>query len=340
MIPRQHLLQLAFAAILAASSALALAQATIPTVTLVGEIKVDRGSFPPHRIQVTLESRGLPIGVTYADEEGKFMFRDLLPNMYYVVIKDPDFQPVRERIEILELSGGTAMMQIMLSPMESTKPVTSKDSTSGENPFLVNKSEYEKHYPKNAVKEFDKGNKAAQSSKVADAVDHFKKAISIAPDFYAAHNNLGLIYLMTQRFPDAEQEFQEVVRVNPSDSQAYFNLGNAYLLTKRFPDAEDSIEKGLQRQPDSAFGLFLLGSVYNRTGDSAQAEKTLQHALSVNPQMAKAHLELVNLYLHQNKKNDAIMELKAFLRASPQDPLAPTARVVLDRLERQEPQSK
>src|ERR1022692_1818641 len=67
-----------------------------------------------------------------------------------------------------------------------------------------------------------------------DAVRHFKKAVSLAPDFYAARNNLGLMYLTTQNFVDAEQQFREVVRLHPTDSQAYFNLGNTCLLSQRF----------------------------------------------------------------------------------------------------------
>jgi tetratricopeptide (TPR) repeat protein len=327
----------ACAGLLLVTSIAAMGQATQQTVALGGEIKVVRGSFPPHRIQVTLETRGLPVGVTYADDEGKFLFRDLLPNMYYVIIKDPGFEPVRERIEIRELQGPVAMIQIILTPRESTKQQPRKDSTSGGSPFLVDKSEYEKHYPKGAVKEFDKGNKAAEKNSADEAIRHFNKAVDLAPDFYAARNNLGLMLLGTRNFQQAEQQFQEVLRLNPSDSQAYFNLGNTYLLARQFSDAQAAIQEGLKRQPDSAFGEFLLGSVYSRTGNQAEAERTLQHALTINPGLTKAHLELVNLYLREQKDGDAVAELKAFLKASPKDPFAPKVRELLNRLERQQP---
>jgi hypothetical protein len=49
--------------------------------------------------------------------------------------------------------------------------------------------------------------------------------------------------------------------------------------------------------------------------------------------MSKVHLELVNLYLAQQKKSEASAELKSFLKDSPDDPFAPKAREVLQRLE-------
>lgn len=335
MIPGR-LWYLTLATLLMASSIRASAQAPAQTVDLAGEIKVARGSFPPHSIRVSLETRGITAGVVYADDEGKFLFRELLPNMYYVVINDPDYEPVRERIEIRELSGNSARMQIVLTPKESAKQQPRKDDTSGGSPFLVDKSEYEKHYPKDAVKEFEKGNKAAQRNSADEAVRHFKKAVDLAPNFYAARNNLGLMFLTTQNFPDAEKQFQEVVQLNPSDSQAYFNLGNTYLLTKHFSEAQAAIQEGLKRQPESAFGEFLLGSVYSRTGQGEQAEQTLQQALTINPNLSKAHLELVNVFLQRQNNAAAISELKAFLKASPEDSFAPRARQLLDRLERQQ----
>jgi tetratricopeptide (TPR) repeat protein len=303
------------------------------TMTLVGEIKIARGSFPPHRIQVTLETRGATAQMSYADDEGKFLFAELWPNVYYVVINDPDFEPVRQAVEMRALSGNSTVVQVTLNPKDHGSQPGLKDHTSGGNPFLVSTSEYAKRYPKGALKEFDKANKAAQKGEADDAIRHFAQAVLLAPDFYAARNNLGLVYLGGQNFQNAEHQFQEVVRLNPSDSQAYFNLGNTYLLTKRFPQAAQAIQEGLHREPDSAFGQLLLGTVYSRTGNRTQSEQMLQHVLTIDQSMSKAHLELVNLYLQENKNSEAIAELKAFLKASPADPFAPKAREVLSRLE-------
>lgn len=79
---------------------------------------------------------------------------------------------------------------------------------------------------------------------------------------------------------------------------------------------------------------MLLGTVYGRTGNAQQAEHSLRQALQLDPKLSKAHLELVNLYLQQQKPSDAATELRAFLKDAPHDPLAPKAKEVLQKLEK------
>jgi predicted Zn-dependent protease len=92
----------------------------------------------------------------------------------------------------------------------------------------------------------------------------------------------------------------------------------------------------LQRRPDSAFAHFLQGCLSARTGKADEAEKSLREALRLDPSMSEAHLQLVNLYLKQNRKEDAIHQLEDFLKAFPSAPTAAKAREVLDKLQRQE----
>jgi tetratricopeptide (TPR) repeat protein len=303
--------------------------------SLMGEIRISRASFPPRRIEVILETRGVRAGATYADDEGKFGFNQLVPNVYYVVIKDPDFEPVRQSYEIRELSGSNNFVQITLIARNRAGDSEPKARISGGNPFLVNTQEFAKHYTKSAIKEFEKGNKAAQKGETEDAIRHLSKAVAIAPEFYEARNNLGLVYSWKKDFAEAEKQFAEVLRINPSGEQAYFNLGNAYLLSGRFPEAEHSVKHGLERRPDSAFGKLLLGTICARSGDAIRAERLLRESLESDPSMSKAHLELVNIYLRQNRKEEAILELKTFLKSSPVDPFAPKAAEVLSRLQRE-----
>src|SRR5438477_9331482 len=178
---------------------------------LTGELQVSRGSFPPHRVEVLLETRGTRAGATYADNEGRFSFSVPLPNVYYVVVNDPDFEPVRVSHEIRELSGFSNFIQIALVP----KQHTSASRVSGTNPFLVNTREYSKHYTKKAVKEFERGNKAERGGENDEAMQHLSEAVTIAPDFYEARNNLGLVYLAKMNFGEAEKQFAEVLKINP-----------------------------------------------------------------------------------------------------------------------------
>jgi regulator of sirC expression with transglutaminase-like and TPR domain len=51
--------------------------------------------------------------------------------------------------------------------------------------------------------------------------------------------------------------------------------------------------------------------------------------------MWQAHLQLINLYLQQDRRQDAISELQAFLKAFPSVPAVPKANELLYKLQHQ-----
>jgi Flp pilus assembly protein TadD len=303
--------------------------------SIIGEVHVTKGDFPAHPIMIELQSRGATVQTIYTDGQGRFGFSNLVSNPYHVIIKDDAFQPVDELANLNTIVSSIAMVQIRLVPMETTKKDTLGPRVAGSNPYLVDPEEYRKQFPKNAVKEYEKGLDAERQNKPDDAIKHYQKAVTLAPDFYPAHNNLGSAFLARADLPAAQSEFEIARKLNQNDAQACFNLGNVLMLTNQFPDAETNVKEGLKRRPDSAFGQFLLGSIYGRTGRTAEAERSLRAALQTDPTMSQAHLQLVNLYLQEKRTPEAEAELETYLKAFPDSPLAPKAREVLKRLQSQ-----
>jgi Tfp pilus assembly protein PilF len=239
---------------------------------------------------------------------------------------------VDQIVQINPMVTSPTMVRISLTPKEAPAPDL---PTPGSNPNMVNSSEFTKQIPKAAVKEFEKGSKCDKNGKNDDAIAHYEKAVKLAPEFYAARNNLGSDYLGKSQFAPAQEQFDAVIKINPSDATAYFNLGNLYLLQQNQDQASHWLELGLSKDPNSALGHFLLGSAYTRTGKLEPAEKELRASLQLDPKMAKVHLALVNIYLQQQRSTDAIAELRQFLKVAPNDSFAPRARDVLKRLEAQ-----
>lgn len=308
------------------------AVAQVENGAIAGQITIARGSFPPDRIAVTLQTRGIVVTQVWTDNEGKFIFHDLPPNLYYVIIKDEKYEYYEEYVKVNPHTNPINILTIRLTP-KTTRSTNDSASAKGENPYLADLSEYERHFPTKVVKEFDKGVKLQASGKTPEAIRHFQAALMMAPDFYPAHNNLGAAYVSQSSFDAAKNEFETVLRLNGADSQAYFNLGNVFLLTNRFDDCLHIVEEGLRKQPNSGFGQFLLGSVYERLGRFAEAERALHDAIRLDPSLSRAHLELVNLYIRQNRTQDAVGELKFFLASFRSDPLVPRVRQVLSRLD-------
>jgi tetratricopeptide (TPR) repeat protein len=300
---------------------------------IVGQIRVDRGDFPPHQIMVELQVRFSTINSVYADSQGRFGFYGLEANPYHVLIRDEAFRPVDELAIVNPTVSPTTMVQVILEPRQETKQNAAQDRVGGSNPYLINSSEYKRNFPKSAVKEFEKGLDADGSGKTDDAARHYEKALRIAPDFYPAHNNLGSHYLNKGDSAAARKEFEEVIRLNQSDAAAYFNLTNVCLLLGQVNDAKRYLDEGMRRQPDSAFGQFLLGTLNIRESKLPQAEGALRRAIQLDPVMAQARLQLVNLLVQQGRKADAAEQLKEFVQAFPDNSLTPQARQLLQRLQ-------
>jgi tetratricopeptide (TPR) repeat protein len=298
---------------------------------IMGEIHVNRGEFPG-RVLVELQLRGSPISTVYTDEQGKFGFSPLGNNAYHIIIRDERFYPVDERV-ILDLSvSATQMVQLHVTRREEAKKDTLAKPT-GSNPYMVDLAEYTRQFPKKTVKEFQKGVNADAKGKREEAIAYYEKAISLSPDFYPAHNNLGSAELSRANFAAARREFEQVVKLNQSDAAAHFNLSNVCMLSGQLVDARRFLEEGLRRQPESGFGKFLLGSLELREGNTKEAESALHQAIQLSPTMSQARLQLVNLYLQENRKQEAIAMLRAFINMFPADPFAPRAAQLLQKLD-------
>jgi tetratricopeptide (TPR) repeat protein len=270
----------------------------------------------------------------YADVEGHFHFENLPGGEYYLIINDDAFYPVSERVQVNPDVNPYTLVQITLNPKaESHKDDPLGPRASGGNPYLVDPADYNKRFPKQALKAYKRGLDAEHKGNSNEAISRYLDALKIAPDYYPAHNNLGSLYLGKSDFKSAENQFREAIRLDQNEAQAYFNLANVLMLTSRLTESEEAVTSGLQRRPDSAFGKFLEGTLLSRSADYDQAEKTLREALSLDPTVWQAHLQLVNVFLQQGRRDEAIVQLQTFLKSFPSVPAVPKAKELLLKLQ-------
>lgn len=322
--------------------------------SIIGELHVERSGSPSKRIEVRLETRGAMVGMTYSDDEGKFGFHLLKGNEYHLLINDPDYAPVDISVQVNPEINRENMVPIFLVPTASAGPSGSVGprgganahmmdniggngsqdrNVQGNNPYLSNPAEYNKTFPKEAVKEYQKGSESSRKGKLDDAIKHYQKALELAPGYYPAHNDLGAAYLSKSEYGPAHDEFAQVVKLNSSDASAYFNLANVALLTHEFQQGLEYVTDGLRRYPNSATGLFIRGCLDRHTGNLKESEQSLRDALQYDPSLAMAHLELVNLYRQEENRPLVVAELEAFLKLYPGNPMAPKVKEALQKLD-------
>jgi tetratricopeptide (TPR) repeat protein len=226
-----------------------------------------------------------------------------------------------------------AFVQVTVIPRANPKKDPLPGRVTGGNPALVDPAEYNRQFPKKTVKEFEKGVEADHKGNPEQAIQHYLKALAYSPDFYPAHNNLGAVYVSRKDFEAAQSQFEAALTSNQNDGQAYFNLANVCILINRLPDARRYLDDGFRRQPESVLGVFLLGTLNIRTDKLPEAEAALKKAIELDPSMAQPRLQLINLFLKQGRKADAVDQLHAFLTAIPLSPYRSQAKQLLQHLE-------
>lgn len=107
------------------------------------------------------------------------------------------------------------------------------------------------------------------------ALSAYERATQLKPDYMAALNNRGAIYLKRKRYADAIRVFEQVVQIHPKSPRAHTSLGAAYRGR-----SADVAEQKLQRDQ-------LL----------KRAEQELRLAMSQDPSYAPAYFDMGILYL-------------------------------------------
>jgi Flp pilus assembly protein TadD len=299
---------------------------------IMGQIRLQDGTFPTERLQVNLEAHGAVAGITFCDYEGKFVFGDLGSNLYNVVIESEGYQPVRLQVNVNPTITQVNMVHVVLRPKPEEKSRGAPDGRRGGNPDTVDITELAKKFPAAVVKEFEAGVKAEQHGDMNSAVIHYQAAIQQAPDFYPAHNSLGIRNLQKGDFRAAEEGFRRVLELNANNAQAYINLGNVLYLTRRNEEAKQALEAGLHLFPSSAMGHYLNGSVLARLGESKAAEEQLKAARELDPKMPQVPITLATLYLQTGREQEAAAMFQAFLKEFPKDPMVPKVRAALAKM--------
>jgi Flp pilus assembly protein TadD len=89
----------------------------------------------------------------------------------------------------------------------------------------------------------------AQENDTASAYEHLQTALKARPDYPEALNNLGVLYLLTQRRDDAVATFERCIRTAPTFDQAYLNLARVYALEGTRDKARAVLLELLKKHP-------------------------------------------------------------------------------------------
>ncbi len=94
------------------------------------------------------------------------------------------------------------------------------------------------------------------------ALESFRTAAALRPDYPEAHANYGAMLADAEDFAAAAVELEIAVKYAPQSAHAWLDLGNAYRGLKEFDKAEEAYRRSLQLDPKQADCQYNLAVLY------------------------------------------------------------------------------
>lgn len=126
------------------------------------------------------------------------------------------------------------------------------------------------------------------------AIEAFKKATAIKPDYELAYFGLGIVYSQLETWEDALTSFRKVVELSPDYAAAYLGLGIAYTMLGRNRDAVKVCRQAIRIKPGYAQAHYALGLNYLLLGDRSSAHKELSILKTLDQDLATELIGLIN----------------------------------------------
>ncbi len=154
------------------------------------------------------------------------------------------------------------------------------------------------------------------------AIDYFKQAIQINPDYHDAHFNLGICYLTLDCTNEAIECFKQAIRINPDDSNAQFILGECYIKLSHNSEAIECFKQAIQINPDDADAHYKLGVCQLKSDRANEAIDCFKQAIRIKPHYPRAHFSLGFCFLTLDRTNEAIECFKQAIQINPDNVMA------------------
>ena len=144
------------------------------------------------------------------------------------------------------------------------------------------------------------------------AIDSYKKAVSIMPDYAEAYLNMGVARKEQGKLNEAINAYTRALSLKPDYAEAYLNMGVARKEQGKLNEAINAYTRALSLKPDYAEAYNNSGVIFKEQGKLDEAINAYTSALSLKPDYTGAYNNMGNALQEQGKLGEAI---NAYTRA-------------------------
>jgi tetratricopeptide (TPR) repeat protein len=295
--------------------------------SITGRVLSEPGNQPIELAQVSLRTfTGMTMQQVGTDNLGNFAFHNLGRGVYYVHVWKRGYGEQNERVELVSFSQ--IGMIISLTPARD-KPAPERSQVVPA--ALLKLSEKSRKEFQAGLEEFlRKGN-------LDQALLHFTRLSQQDPGFAPAYYWSAMVLLDLNRADEALDSLRRSIELDEKIAPAYFPLASIHMQRKEYRIALQILEKGLELSPNSWQGHYERARACLAIENLACAEASALKSRELHQGFPKLHLLLANVFLLQDKIDQAIAEAEAYLSVADDPVMAEQVRQQLAELKRRPP---
>jgi tetratricopeptide (TPR) repeat protein len=158
------------------------------------------------------------------------------------------------------------------------------------------------------------------------AIDYYKKAIVLKPDYATAYNNLCYSYAKMQFYDRALKYCEKAIELEPNSPFAQYGIGIAYDGKKDYDKANEHYKKSIELKPDTvvnAMTYIKIGFIYGeKFNDHNKAIEYYSKAIKLKPDYAMAYNNLCYSHAKIRLYDKALNYCKKAIELNPNSPWA------------------
>lgn len=115
-----------------------------------------------------------------------------------------------------------------------------------------------------------------QNGNYLEAVDDYKRAIKLAPNFAPLYRNWGVMESYENHLQEAISLMEKAAKIDSTDPQIFLLWGNIYRKNSKFHDAHEKYSLAFKLSPEDPIILNAFGQAKSRLGQYEEAHRLLK----------------------------------------------------------------
>ena len=173
--------------------------------------------------------------------------------------------------------------------------------------------------PGDPLAQRDLGDQLYERKDLDGSLAAYRMAIKLDPSIKGFYKRYAEIVIAKGQTEEVIKALSGVIKQGEADVATYSTLGMIYQKNGKYPEALDMYQKGLQIEPQNTDILFAMAETQAKMGTVNDAIITYEQGVMMNPKAGKEYQALGDLYVKQNKPDQAMRSYRKYLEAVPSD---------------------